>query len=125
MMQATQTKEITTTNHPDGRKDVHIQVNRLDVNPQDKAGIVAKEAIEKTVFTRLSEQKVLVIVLHKPTNQEAHHVVDLPHVRAFAEAAVRKFLKLNNDEELTQDAVEDFAVIENNLSQQTVKVTTL
>ena len=88
------TKQIETKEHTDGRKDVHIAVHKLDIEDQDTDTIVAKKAIENQVFARLADQKVLVIILHKPTNREAHHVVQPQNVRTFAEAAVREFLKL-------------------------------
>ena len=122
MMTATKPKEITTKVHEDGRKDVHIEVNKLDLDPNNPIDQESKDMIENKVFARLSEQQVLVIVLHKPTNQEAHHVVSLPQVRAFAEVAVRKFL---GEDGLYYTRLDEFAIIQNNLTTNTVKVTTL
>ena len=40
-------KTITTTEHKDGRKDVHIEVQSLDVDLSDPSNAAAKKKIEE------------------------------------------------------------------------------
>lgn len=108
-------KHIETKEYPDGRKDVHIGVNMLDVNEKDPATLKAKEVIENEVLPKLSEADVLVVVVHKPTNEHAEKVVKLPHVRAYAEACVKAH----------GGASSEFVVVEHHITNGTVKVTTL
>lgn len=117
--------KIATKEHADGRKDVTISVNKLDIDPQDKETAEAKEIIEKKVLPKLAETPVLAVVVHKTTNQGAHKVVPLKHVRAFAEAAVKKFLNLEMDEALTSEVSEDFVIIEHHLENGKVQISTL
>lgn len=121
---STATKEITHTTHPDGRKDVKISVNRLDVDAQDQATKDAKEVIENKVLPKLAETPVIVVVLHKPTNQHSEKIVPLKHVRAYAEAAVRAFLK-DEGTDLYYTRLEEFAIIEHHLESGQIKVSTL
>lgn len=111
--------KIATKEHADGRKDVTISVNKLDIEPKDKATAEAKEIIEKKVLPKLAETPVLVVVVHKPTNQGAHKVVPLKHVRAFAEAAIRKFVGSDDI------PVDDFVIVEHHLENGKVQVSTL
>lgn len=114
-------KEIKVTEHPDGRKDVKISVNRLDVDAQDQATKDAKEVIENKVLPKLAETPVLVILIHKPTGNFASKYVALKHVRAFAEAAIEK-LKKDSDDPIY---VCDMIIVEHHLQNGQVKVTTL
>lgn len=121
-------KSITTTEHPSGRKDVHIEVKMLDVKEKDPATLKAKEVIEKEVLPALAAADVLVILVHTPTREHAEQVVKLPQVRAFAMAAVKAF----NQQLVKKHAIEgmeaplsEFLVVEHHITNGTVKVTSL
>lgn len=113
-------KDITTTEHASGRKDVHIEVSMLDVKESDEATTNAKKVIEEKVLPKLADKDVLVIVIHRKTNDHAERVVKLPHVRAYAEAVLKSY---RERDQYAQP--EDFIVVEHNLTDQNVRVTTL
>jgi len=108
-------KRIEKTEHSDGRKDVKINVKRLDVNPTDEGGKKAKAMIEDKIFSALAERMVLVVVLHKPTNDHSSRIVKAANVRKFAEAAIKE-APYPNDE---------FVIVEHELKAGAVRVTTL
>jgi len=125
-------KVITTTKHPDGRRDVHIEVNMLDVKDNDPATLAAKDVIEKKIIPELANADVLVVVVHKPTNTEAHKMVKLPHVRAFAEAAIKFHLSSLNKVPVEDMGIfyalpelKDYAIVEHHITNGTVKISTL
>lgn len=113
-------KTITTTEHEGGRKDVHIEVKMLDVKETDEATTKAKQVIEDKVLPKLADKDVLTIVIHRKTNEHSVRVVKLPQVRAFAEAVLKSY---RERDQYAQP--EDFIVVENNITDQRVKVTTL
>jgi len=108
-------KVITKTTHEDGRKDVNIQVNMLDVKETDEATLKAKEHIEKNVIPQLANADVLVVVVHKPTNVFSQRVVKAPHIRKFAEVAVKSHGKPQ----------EEYVIVEHHITNGTVNVSTL
>jgi len=123
-------KVIETTSHKDGRKSVKVNVGALNLENPTQSDLDAKEMIEKKVLHQLGEQKVHVIVLHKPSNTNAALMVKQTDVRNFAEAAVDSLKALVKDlpeQEMKQYeermSNEDFAVIE--ISDGGVRVTTL
>lgn len=121
-------KSIETKTHPDGRKDVTIGVQMLDVKEDTEAGKKAKEHIEDVVIPALADQDVLVVILHKPTNQHAERIVKAPHVRAFAQATVTAFneaLSKKHGIAGMESPSDEFVVIEHNIKNNTVTVSTL
>lgn len=113
-------KVITTKEHEGGRKDVHIEVNMLDVKENDPATQAAKEVIERDILPKLADADVLAIVIHKPTNQHTQRIVKLPQVRKFAEVAVASFRN-----QIIDAKDEDFCVVQHHITNNTVQVTTL
>jgi hypothetical protein len=108
-------KIIEHKQHKDGRKDVKIHVKRLDVNPKDEAGKKAKKHIEDVVFPALAERMVLVVVIHKPTNDHAERIVKAANVRSYAEAVVKAHVSPSDE----------FVIVEHELKAGTVRVSTL
>lgn len=113
-----------TTEHPSGRKDVRIEVDMLDVNATDEATTKAKEVIEGTIFPKLANAKVLVVVIHKPTNQHAQQIVKAHEVRKYAEAAVKAHIDaaLRGDDRYHKS---EYVIVEHHIDNGTVQVTTL
>ena len=121
-------KVIKKTEHQDGRKDVHIEVNTIDAEDADPATLNAKEVIEKEVFPRITEALVLVVVLHKPTNQHSERIVKVPHVRKYAEACVREYnkaLSVKHGVAGMEAPKSEFVVVEHHLTNGTITVSTL
>lgn len=114
-------KEIDTHEREGGR-DVIIKVNRLDINPKDEATKRAVDVIEDKILPKLAEQPVLVVVVHKPSNKMSHKIVKLKQVRAYAEAAIDKFLP---DDGTYYTRLDEFVVVEHHLTNGTVKLSTL
>lgn len=117
-------KQIDVTEHEDGRKDVNIQVNRLDVDVHDEATRHAKDVIENQILPELAKSPVVVIVLHKPTNASAYKVVRLCDVRKYAETAVDVFMKTQATAE-NMGRVEDFVIIEYHIKHNEIKISSL
>lgn len=113
-------KDITTTEHPSGRKDVHIEVSMLDVKETDEATTKAKQVIEEKVLPKLADADVLVIVVHKHSHEHAERVVKLPHVRAYAEAVLKSYRERD-----PYAQADDFIVVEHHITNNSVKVSTL
>ena len=97
------------TAHEDGRKDVKIEVNTLDVETKDEITQQAKEYIEKEVIPVLAAQKVHVIVVHKPTHMTAASHVERRYVQNFASEAMKRFPKQEGG---LVSTVDDFLIIE-------------
>jgi len=121
-------KVIETKQHASGRRDVKINVKRLDVNPKDEGDSKAKAHIEDVVFPALAERMVLVVVIHKPTNNHVERIVKAANVRKFAEAVE----KSHNDSLVKQTGVkgceaprDEFVIVEHELKSGAVRVTTL
>lgn len=83
-------KEVITTKHEDGRQDVEIKVNRLNIENRTPEDTIAEEAIIKA----MSKKMVRVIVVHKPTNDSTHFECPLPLVRKRAEEVVQAYNKM-------------------------------
>ena len=121
-------KIIEDTVHEDGRKDVKIHVPLLDVNGKDPATAKAKKHIEGKVFKKLAKQKVLVVVIHKPTNTHAEVITTVDRVRHYAEdlvAAYNRSLSKKHGQAGLEAPKEEFVVVEHHLTNNGVKLTTL
>ena len=84
-------KRFDFTEHEDGRKDVTVHLNKLDIVPKDAEEAHVKQVIEDAVLPRMEAAMVHVVVVHKPSNKSASKAVPLPQVRAYAEACVKAF----------------------------------
>jgi hypothetical protein len=82
-------KVIENTQHPDGRKDVTVQVNRLDVNETDEATVKAKEHIEEKILPEIANQKMTCTLIHKPTNDHFSFVTSRKNVKANTDVSVK------------------------------------
>ena len=89
-LSSSMTKDIKTTEHADGRKDVTVSVQSLDVDLSDPTNKQAKEYIEKNVLPRLNSAEVLCVLIHKPSNDSFSYKTTVPLVRANAEVAIKK-----------------------------------
>lgn len=83
-------KTIETREHDDGRKDVTVHVNTLDVEPKDEATAKAKQVIEEQVIPAIADAQILVTVIHKPTNDSASFMCRRKHVRKYAEQVIEQ-----------------------------------
>lgn len=114
LCQYSRPKDIKTVVHPDGRRDVTININRLDVDETDEATQAAKDVIEKDVLPKLAQRPVMVVVLHIPTKSSTYRTVKLCEVRKYAEFAVQQFMKTQATAEQMGN-LEDFVIIEHHL----------
>lgn len=104
-------KTITTTEHEDGRKDVHIEVQSLDVDLSDPSNVAAKKVIEEQVIPTLANKKILVTLIHKPTNEHVNYIAFLPKVRENA----LKFIAEREDQML-----DHYCLVQNDNGEVTV-----
>lgn len=121
-------KEIVETEHNDGRKDVTIKVNMLNVKESDPATLKAKKHIEDVIIPELANQKVLVVVIHKPTNEHAERIVKATQVRAYATAVFDSFNKRlceKHKMEGLEAPSTEFVIVEHNMTNNTVTVSSL
>ena len=100
--------EIENIDHGDGRKSVKVHVNKLDVNEKDTITAQAKKFIEEEVLPTLGEQRVHVVIVHKPTNMSTSSQVERKYVKNYAIAAISGFPVKDGMEKKN----EDFIVIE-------------
>lgn len=82
-------KTIKMTKHEDGRQDVTVEVNSIDVNPQDESTAKAKEVIDTRVLPAIADALIVVTVIHKPTNDHATFRCKRKDVRQNAEELVK------------------------------------
>lgn len=82
-------KRTVTTKHEDGRQDVKVEVTRLNIENRTPEDTIAEEAI----IEAMSKKIVKVIVLHKPSMQNARFESPLPEVRKRALAVIEVFNK--------------------------------
>ena len=101
-------KEVKKTHHADGRKDVRIEVNMLDVNENDPATKKAKEVIEKEVIPKLANKVVTAVLVHTPTHLSTSTKIKLPRVREWAEFAIGTL----KSGAIANPRKEDFIVVE-------------
>ena len=121
-------KEFTEAFGKDGRKDVTVRVNRLDLHPKSPEEAHAKEQIEEHLLPKLGEMvdaaMVRVIVLHHGTElRHAEHDVKLSQVRAYAEQVVKAFRESFPSEQWTRN--KDFTIVEVHHDSYTTRVSTL
>lgn len=104
-------KTTVTTKHEDGRQDVEIKVNRLDLKDPTPEDLIAEEKI----IDAMSKKIVRVVVIHKPTNESVNFDSPLPLVRKRAEEVVRVYNKRLADKLGVQGAEaprSEFVVVE-------------
>lgn len=99
-------KRIETVEHSDGRKDVTVEVNTLDVEPKDEATAKAKQVIEEVILPAVANTIITVTVIYKPTNDHATFKCARKDVRKNAEELVKvrggelaDFILVQNDGE--------------------------
>lgn len=78
-----------TIKHEDGRQDVVIQVNKLNIDDTTKEGQEAKRVIEEKIIPELANRIVIVTVIEKSTGEFTSCKIKLPQVRQWAEAVVK------------------------------------
>lgn len=81
-------KRINIMEHDNGRKDVTIQVQSLDVDLSDPSNIEAKRVIEEEIMPAIANAQIIVTVIYKPTNEAASFVCSRKNVRDYAEKVV-------------------------------------
>ena len=94
-------KVIRTTEHEDGRKDVNIGIETLDVDRSDPDTAAAAEILERDVLPEvmpaaiqeLADEKVHVLVIHTPSHQFSQLIVMRKEVLSFVTATLGKFKK--------------------------------
>lgn len=111
-------KTTTTTKHEDGRQDVKIEVTRLDLKDPTPEDEEAAGAIEDM----LSKQKVGVLVIYKPTNDNIYFTCSVMNVRKNAEMVIEKYREANPDKLVIKD---DFIIVESAVVTKKPNVTTL
>ena len=92
-------KVIRTTEHEDGRKDVNIGIETLDVDRSDPDTKEAAEILERDVLPKvmpaaikeLADEKVHVLVIHNPTHQFSQLIVMRKEVLSFVTQTLSKF----------------------------------
>lgn len=107
--------EATVTNHDDGRQDVEIKVNRLDIKNRTHEDTLAEDKI----IEAMSKQIVRVVLLHKPTNDSAAFDSPLPEVRKRSIQvaqkhieAIKKAANLPEGVDFEEPPLSEYAVIE-------------
>lgn len=83
-------KRIETTVHEDGRRDVTIGVNTLDVEAKDPETAAAKQIIEDKVLPAIANKQITVTVIHKPTTDSASFVCARKNVYEYALKVVKE-----------------------------------
>lgn len=106
------------TKHPDGRQDVTIQINRLDIKDRTPEDTEA----EAKIIDAMSNTKVGVLVIYKYNNDNIYFTCALPNVRKNAEMVIEKYRKENMHLDVR---VEDFIIVESAVVTNKPKVTTL
>lgn len=82
-------KTIKMTKHEDGRQDVTVEVNSIDVSPQDESTAMAKEVIDTKILPAITDAIIVVTVIHKPTNDHATFRCKRKDVRQNAEDLIK------------------------------------
>lgn len=97
-------KAIRTTEHPDGRKDVAIGVETLEVDRNDSDTKKAAEIIEKDVLPKvlpkamqqLVDEPVHILLIHTPSCQFSQLIVKRKEVLSFVTQSMNKWREVNN-----------------------------
>lgn len=103
-------KVIRKTTYEDGRVDVNIGIETLDVDRSDPDTKKAAEIIERDVLPKvmpeaikeLADEKVHVLVIHTPSDQFSQLIVMRKEVSRFVTATLNKF-RAQNDGHLNVD----------------------
>lgn len=77
-------KRIETHEHADGRKDVTVEVNTIDVEVKDAATAEAKRVIEEEILPAVAHAQILLTIIHKPTNESCSLICFRKNVRDYA-----------------------------------------
>ena len=104
-------KVIRTTEHEDGRRDVSIGIETLDVDRSDPDTKAAAEILERDVLPKvmpaaikeLADEKVQVLVIHTPTHQFSQLIVMRKEVLSFVTQTLNKFRESKFTGELNVD----------------------
>ena len=108
-------------NNPNnGRVDIRVEVNTLDIKETDVVSLKAKEIIENKVFKKLASYKVLVVVVNRYSREFSSKVVGTNEVRKFAETVVNGYIKGH-----PAALKDDFIIVEHHIDNETVNVTKL
>jgi len=106
--------------------DVEITVNRLNIENRTPEDTMA----EKKIIEAMSKKVVRVVVIHKPTNENASFESPLPLVRKRAEQVVRAHIdaikakaNLPDSVDFQEPPLSDYIVVEFDIDQ--VRVTSL
>lgn len=99
-------KKTTITRHEDGRQDVKIEVNRLNLEDRTPEDTIAEAAI----INRLSKEKVGVLIIHAETRDKVYFTCSLPAVRQNAEMVIGKYLEAHP--ELKEGGTDQFIIVE-------------
>jgi hypothetical protein len=99
-------KVIRTREYEDGRRDVAIGIETLDVDRDDPDTKEAAEIIERDVLPEvmpqaiqeLADEKVHVLVIHTPTSQFSQLIVKRKEVLSFVTKTLQKFRESNKGE---------------------------
>lgn len=99
-------KRTITTRHEDGRQDVTIEVNRLNLEnrtPED-------DEAEAAIIGRLKKERVGVLIIHADTREKVYFTCPLTDVRRHAQRLVGQFLDAHPD--LKDRGTDQFIIVE-------------
>lgn len=113
-------KTFSETFYPDGRKDVTVKVNSLDVDMSDPRNAEAKKVIEKRILPKIADKKLIVTLIHTPTRDHFTFICARKNVRANAEVAVKKHAGV-----FAPHALKDYMLVEHDVEAKEVKVTSI
>jgi len=99
-------KKTTITRHEDGRQDVKVEVNRLDLHNRTPEDTKA----EAVIINRLSKEKVGVLIIHAGTRDKVYFTCSLTEVRKNSEMVIGKYLEAHPD--LKEAGTDQFIIVE-------------
>lgn len=99
-------KKTTITHHEDGRQDVKIEVNRLNLENRTPEDTKAEAAI----INRLSKEKVGVLIIHAESRDKVYFTCSLTEVRKNAEMVIEQYFKAHP--ELREKGTDQFIIVE-------------
>jgi hypothetical protein len=108
-------KVIRKREHEDGRVDVAIGIETLDVDRSDPKTAEAADILEKDVLPKvmpeavrkLADEQVHVLVIHQPTSQLAQLIVKRREVEQYVSCALAKFKTIDAE----AFSVDEFTVV--------------
>lgn len=112
-----ETHQVQEIKHEDGRQDVVIQVNRLNVDESTPEGKEAKRIIDEKIIPALAKRVSIVTLIDKETGNYTTCRIQTYKARAWAEAVIKD----------TGKSEKEFYVVEVELwdEGQQVRVSTL